>query len=133
MASFAAMTVNNNAAVGIVFNPATHSASSYMWRENGVTILAANVISLQMLPSKDKSLARYRLKIISPALEVVTGANAQGYTAAPKLAYNVTSSSDFGMPNRASSTQKLDVIAFNKNVLSQAQVTDLLVNGLAPV
>lgn len=136
MAALAAITLYDalGTPVAHVFQPVNHNGKEFVWRDSttGLTILSAPVLSLIVMPSKDKNLERYREKIILPAVETVTGQNAQGYTAAPKLAYTLTKISDYILPIRATDQQKKDLVKYGQNFSANAQITDALYSSILP-
>jgi len=136
MSAITSMTLNDGQATPVAhtFVPLSHSPNEYMWRESGVSsVLAAVIVSMVFLKVKgNASLEKIRLKTSVPALETATGNNADGYTAAPKLAYNLASIQDFIMPLRATQQQRKDVVAYARNLAANAQVTDALYDGLRP-
>lgn len=66
-----------------------------------------------------------------PALETATGANSSGYTAAPKVAYSNKVKLEFFLPDRGTPAQRTDLRVLLKNLLSDAQIIDL-VDNLTP-
>lgn len=116
------------------FVPISHSQKDFVWREklDGLSVLSSPTVSLHVLPSKDKSLERYRVKCFLPVVETVTGANAYGYTAAPKLAYSLMASSDYIMPQRSTVQQRLDLLKYTKNVLDNTQFSEAFIYGILP-
>jgi len=78
------------------------------------------------------SLEKIRVKVVIPALETATGNNADGYTAAPRLAYSLASVQDFIVPLRATTAQRKDLVAFTRNAIANAQITDALYDGVRP-
>lgn len=136
MAALTTIVLNDALGTPVAHNfvPINHNGKEFLWRDNtaGLTILSAPIISLTVLPSKDKSLERYRERIVLPAVETVTGQNSQGYTAAPKLAYSLTKVSDYILPIRATEQQKKDLLKFGQNVSVNSQFSDSLLYGMLP-
>jgi len=116
------------------FAPLSHSKDEYIWRQTGVSsVLASALVSLIFLKVKgNASLEKVRVKTIIPALETATGNNADGYTAAPRLAYTLASIQDFILPMRATTAQKKDIVAFSRNAIANVQITDALYDGVRP-
>jgi len=136
MSAITSMTLNDGQATPVAhtFVPLQHAKDEYVWRESGVSsVLASTVVSLVFLRVKgNASLEKIRLKVIVPALETATGNNADGYTAAPKLAYSLNSIQDFIMPSRATQQQRKDIVAYARNLAANVQVTDALYDGVRP-
>lgn len=66
-----------------------------------------------------------------PALETAANANSSGYTAAPKVAYTNRVTVTFMLPTRGTAAQRTDLRTLIKNLLSNAQIVDL-VDNLTP-
>lgn len=75
---------------------------------------------------------RVRLDIAYPVLEAAAGTNAAGFTPADQVAYTCRSNHEFILPARCSKSDREDVIAFAKNLLSDA-VAEALVEDLENV
>lgn len=117
-----------------IFVPVRHSDKEFVWRDStaGLTVLSAPMFSLSVLPTKDRSLERYREKIILPALETLTSSAASGYVAAPKVAYTLSKISDYIIPSRATEAQRKDLVKFGTGVCTASQISDALYYGLLP-
>lgn len=63
-----------------------------------------------------------------PALETATAANSEGYTAAPKVAYENKVKLEFFAPNRGLPSQRTDLRVLTRNLLSAQSVIDLIDN-----
>jgi len=61
-----------------------------------------------------------------PALETATGANPDGYTAAPKEAYTHQVKLEFILPSRGTVDQRKDLRVLAMNLLAEAQIIDLI-------
>jgi hypothetical protein len=114
-----------------------HSGDTYMWRETGTgSILSAMVVSFAKLKAKAGSgLERYRLKTFVPVLETATGANALGYTAAPRLAYSLQATTDWIVPSRATTQQRTDLVKYQRQLTTESgysQISDAVINGQMP-
>jgi hypothetical protein len=116
------------------FLPVSHSNREFIWRDStvGLTVLSAPVIHLIVLPSKDKSIERYREKIILPTLETLTSSAASGYQAAPKIAYTLQKISDYIIPSRATEEQRKDLVKYGRLISTSTQFIDVLYYGLLP-
>ena len=78
------------------------------------------------------ALQRIKVTLALPALETATGANADGYTAAPKIAYTNTVQVEFLLPSRGTAQQRKDLRVMLSNLLLDAQVVDSVDNLNAP-
>jgi hypothetical protein len=138
MAAFANISLQDGQATPVthVFAPFDHSNDTYQWRETATgSVLSAAVISLAKLKAKvGAGLEKFRLKVYVPVLETVSGVNALGYTAAPRLAYSLQSQSDFICPSRATTQQRVDLVTYTRNLMatSATQIQDAITLGLMP-
>ena len=78
------------------------------------------------------ALQRVKLTLALPALETATGANADGYTAAPKVAYTNTVQVEFLLPSRGTAQQRQDLRVMLSNMLLDTQVIDSVDNLNVP-
>jgi hypothetical protein len=134
MAALADMSLTDAASVAHVFKHKNHNGKDFIWADStaGLTSLSAPVISMHVLPSKDKTLERYRIKVSLPALETLTSSAASGYQAAPRVAYSLNYTGDYVIPSRATLAQRKDLTAFPTHVHLQGQFTDTLWYGNLP-
>lgn len=65
---------------------------------------------------------RTEIRIVKPVLEVISGSDG-GYTPQPKVAYNLFAKIELVAPDRSALADRKDILAFAKNVLTNAQVT----------
>ena len=77
-------------------------------------------------------LQRVKMTLALPALETVTGQNADGYTAAPRVAYTNTVQVEFILPSRGTAQQRKDLRVMLSNLLMNGQVIDSVDNLNAP-
>lgn len=74
---------------------------------------------------------RTDLRVMIPVLEVISGSDG-GYTPAPKIAYKMYGRLELVSPNRATLQNRKDLVAFCKNLLAHAVVTETLVDFNPP-
>jgi len=136
MAALGNFTMNDGQTTPVAhtFEPVSHSLTEFVYRDNatGLTVLSAPMCVLAVLPSKDKSIERYREKIILPALETLTSSAASGYQAAPKLAYSLSKISDYVIPSRATLAQRKDLVAFGAALPNITQFQNVYYYGTRP-
>lgn len=116
--------------------PATHtfypvqSDPIALYRENlpALALIGQGTASLEIRSKVHDSLQRIRVVLALPALETATGANANGYTAAPRVAYTNTATVDFILPARSTAAQRKDLRVLLSNLLLDAQVIDTVDN-----
>lgn len=140
MAQMADLIINDGQTTPVAqtFSPASHDATTYVWRQstNVASILGAAVFSLAKLRVKGNGgLEKYRVRMFIPVLEVVTGNNSLGYSAAPRLAYSMSSINDFTIPSRAPIPQRKDLLALSRGIIQSIAghpAYEAIVNGFMP-
>lgn len=136
MAALANFNLLDFASVNHPFTPISHSQTNATFRETGLSSsLAAAVVTLDKLKVKGSGgMEKFRCKIYQPVLEAELAANAEGYTAAPKVAYSLSLTSEIIVPLRATDTQRKDLLAMGKSAISSTCtiVYDAFVSGIMP-
>lgn len=120
--------------------PVTHtffplaSRPDALYRESlsALPLVGQGVVSLVNRSPANAQLQRVRVKLELPALETATGNNAEGYTAAPKVAYVNSVVVDMILPARGTVQQRKDLRVMLSNLLKDAQVIDLVDNLNTP-
>lgn len=111
-------------------SPVTHtykpieSGINAFLRENvtNVPLVAQGNVRLVTKVSQANPVKRKTLILELPVQEVVTGSNAAGYSAAPKIAHVVRMKVELTCHERATSAERKDVRTLIKNALLDAQV-----------
>lgn len=131
MTAISTITIADGQATPVnhTYQPITSSPAA-LYRENvaGVGLAGQPVITLTALTSPEASLQKVRIELKLPAMEVVTGQNSSGYSAAPKVAYTVKATLDVFLPARSTSAQRKDLRVLLRNLLTDAQVVDVIDN-----
>lgn len=117
--------------------PVTHtffplrSGDKSTWRENqtGLALIGQGVVDMMV---KQGPLNKIRLVLELPALETATGANAAGYTAAPKVAYSNKVVVELFLPSRGTAAQRKDLRILASNLLKDATILDSIENLNVP-
>jgi len=134
MAQIANIVVKDGAATPLdhTFIP-TATAPKAMYRE-GISNLPLVGQGQVMIGSAvpGAALQRVKMTLALPALETVTGQNADGYTAAPRVAYTNTVQVEFLLPSRGTAQQRKDLRVMLSNLLMNGQVVDAVDNLNAP-
>lgn len=117
------------------FSPLIHGNNEWVWRETGTSsLLGAILIHMTKIRVKgNNQVEKYRVRMMLPVLEVVTGSNSDGYSAAPRLAYSLNSVQDIVIPLRATAQQRKDITKFMWGVLATAPWTGMANDGVTPV
>jgi hypothetical protein len=129
MSAIAPIVINDGQATPVAhtFNPVRSSPDAF-YREalSTINILGQGTVSMRL--SSDGTLNRVKMSLALPSLETATGANSQGYTAAPKVAYTNTVNFEFILPSRGTAAQRKDLRVLASNLLLNAQIIDALEN-----
>lgn len=83
-------------------------------------------VTVEVIRAKGAGTHRVRCTTRLPVLESTSGAAASGYVAAPAVAFQVMAVTDFYVPNRSSSAQRLINRNLHRNLLNDAQVIDAI-------
>lgn len=133
MASFANITINNHAGTATLFEARYNVGNEQQWRYPATAdvIVGDHTISMKSMINRSKpdGLHKVELEIMVPLVDAPAAAG--GYTPAPKQIGQTRFSLVGFLPGRATVAQRQNAVAYLKNVLSNAQVTDAFVN-LAP-
>lgn len=125
MAAISTIVINDGKATPVAhtFNP-VQSAPDAVYREglSSLPLIGQGVIDLRTRTQGELNRVKVTLKL--PVLETATGANAQGYTAAPKVAYHSTANVEFILPSRGTAEQRKDLRVMLANLLLNAQLVD---------
>lgn len=137
MAALATIVINDGKATPVAhsLNPISSDGHLYQFRENlsSLPIIGQVVAELRLIRGKGPTpLDKVRAKVYVPCLETITGNNSQGYTASAKVAYSLQSMHEFFLPQRATSDQAKDVLAYSKNLLSNQILIDMIVDRIEP-
>lgn len=135
MSAIAPIVINDGAATPVAhtFNP-FQSVPQANYRENQTGLALVGQGSIAIISSTDlgNGLSKVRVVLSLPALETITAQNAQGYTAAPKVAYTNKCDATFILPNRGTAGQRKDLRVLFGNLLANAQVIDVIENLAQP-
>lgn len=131
MSQIAPIVVNDGKTTPVAhtFNPVV-SAPEAMYRENISTLplTGQGVVAVNLKSQPMAALQKVRVKLALPALETVTGQNASGYTAAPKVAYSNEAIVEFILPLRGTVDQRKDLRVMLSNLLKDGQLVDVIDN-----
>ncbi len=134
MAAIAPIVINDGKATPVAhtLNPVS-SVPNPLWRDSvGGLSQNGQVYTSVTRTSSGKELDKVRIILGAPAMEVASGANAQGYTAAPKVAYEVKADLTIFLPSRALPAQNKDLRVMLANLLQNSQIVDVIDNGVQP-
>lgn len=131
MAQIANIVVADGASTPVnhTFAPVASSPVA-IYRENISTlpVIGQGRVELSNKSGANASLQRVKISLALPALETISGENAAGYTAAPKVAYTNVVIIEMMLPARGTVQQRKDLRLMLSNLLKDAQVIDLVDN-----
>jgi hypothetical protein len=115
------------------FFPIQSGASSY-WRENavGLPLIGQSTVTMTVKEDKKSGLNRVVGVMQLPALETATGANAAGYTAAPKVGYINSFKFEYILPARGTAAQRKDLRVLAMDLFTDPQFIDAVENLNSP-
>lgn len=112
----------------VTLTPAGTDNNGVSWweeRSGGIRIGYPTFSLSHRKPTKTSRVDRVSAKIVLPILESPAGDDSNGFTPAPQVAYTVSGTMDFILPERSSATDRSKFLALFASVLSAAvQATD---------
>lgn len=134
MASIADITLANYAAVSKTFAARSSDGSLATWNEMSSGLYIGNpIVTLgQRLPAYNTPTYKVSLKVKLPTMAVTAPTTSTGIQPAPTVAYTNMFSGDFVMGSQASLAERRDLLAFTKNFIGHAVVTDAIENFRVP-
>lgn len=118
--------------------PVNHTFAPVTIDQSGVAVLADRssgiaigfpVLTMLVRPST-KTSRNYKVsaKVIVPTLEVTSPSTATGIQPAPTKAYDCMATIEFVMPERSTSLERQNLLAYMKNLLINTVLTNGVVN-----
>lgn len=96
----------------------------------GISIGYPKITAKSVSPSRTSKMYKVTYKIVLPVLETISGTSSNGFAPAPTLAYSLEANMTFISPQRSTLQNRVDVLAFAKNLLADASTTGLVtMNG----
>lgn len=135
MSAIAPIVINDGKATPVAhtFNPLSAVPPKYREAVASVPVIGQPYIDANIVLGKGTDgLNKATLVLAIPVLENVTGGTASGYTAAPKVAYFAQARLEFILPNRSDAATRKDLRVLASNLLSNAQVVDMIENLATP-
>lgn len=132
MPAFSPLTINDGQATPIAHTFAQKTLigteATFVDRVSGITVAYPQITVNSMPPTKTSKLTKIRMKIAMPVMEVVTASTYNGITPAPTKAYDLTFDCMFFLPERCTLAQRKDILAYARNLLSNAFTATLVEN-----
>lgn len=127
MSAIAALTLADSVPANHTFSPVNIDATGIAkWADrSGGIALGFPVVTLS-LRSPTKASRNYKLtaKVVTPVLEVTSPSTATGIQPAPTKAYDLLATIDIVLPERSTALQRNDLLAYLKNFLANAVITN---------
>lgn len=99
----------------------------YLDVSSGIAIGLPTITLSNKSTSGSSGAFRAEGRIVLPVLEAISG-DAGGYTAVPKVAFNMFGKVEMVSPNRATAQNRKDLKAFVANLMAHAVMTSLFVD-----
>lgn len=138
MPAFAALTLADGAATPVnhTFSPVNVRDGIAKWadRSGGIPVGYPTITASLKEPTNKVGSKNYRetIKVVFPVLEQTSPSTATGIQPAPTKAFDLIANIEFVMPERATTQNRKDILAFVKNLLANSVAT-AAVQDLDPV
>jgi len=129
MAAIATLTLadGQTTPVNHIFNPTRISAegiAGWIDRSGGIAVGFSKITMQVRQPTAGSRAYKVTAKVVTPVLEVTSPATSTGIQPAPTKAYDLLATLEFVLPERSTLAQRKDLIAFTKNLLANAVITN---------
>lgn len=139
MANIASITINDGktpTATAHLFQPMTAGPSA-SWKRIDVAgqpvIAQESVTAVLKVPSQPKQAYKVELNLLVPVMEQASAGAANGYVAPPALAHVQRMQIILFCDPRTTTEQRRDLRVMGANLLSNAQIIDLIENLVPPM
>lgn len=132
MSAIAAITVSDGTTNHVftpiqVFPPVYNNVA-----DANLPLVGQEQVTIEVIKAKGNGAHRVRVTTKTPVMETTDGAAANGYVAAPAVAFSTTAVTDFYISPRSSAAQRLINRNLHRNLLNDAQVIDAIEKLIAP-
>lgn len=112
------------------FAPVTIVGEVAKWQDRAPAVALGYLTLTQFLrqPSKESRTYKLTMKVVTPVLEVTAPTTVTGIQPAPTKAYDLIGTVEIVMPERSSLQERKDILAYVKNALAHADVTNAVQN-----
>jgi hypothetical protein len=114
--TFAPVNIDNNA------------VAKWADRSTGISVGFPSLSFSIKSPTKAAPSYKVTAKVVLPVLEQTSPSTMTGIQPAPTLAYNLLASVDFVLPERSTLLQRNDLLAYFKNYMANAVITQAIQN-----
>lgn len=134
MATFARIALANGLATPVVhnFDPATNDSEGVKRIsafEDRVTGTPVSFGKLAVMTNQGTPVRTVRISFRLPTMEAVAGAAPSGYQPAPKEAFHEMVTIEFKTHERGTADGRKDLVAYAKNILANASIVAVIVDG----
>jgi len=137
MSAIATLSLNDGQATPVLktFSPngTKEGIASWSDRSGGIALGYPTITHSLKTPTKGSRAYKMTAKVVLPILEQTSASTATGIQPAPTLAYNLLANIEFVLPERCTSAQRKDLLAFVKNFLATTGVVTPAVVDFEPV
>lgn len=137
MAVFAPIEINDGQATPVrhTFAPALRSGNLVEWQDRSAGVFAGfNRISLDVRSiTKKGGMYRATLKVVAPTLAVTAPQSGTGVQPNPVEAYHTETILQFILPAATNVSARANALAYIKNLLSNQQIVDTVLDLNPPV
>jgi len=106
-------------------------SASYREQSSAKAVIGEDMIVITFSPDKGSGLSKTRVIWTVPVMESAGPSNADGYTAAPKVAFTLKADCTFFLPSRSTTPERTALLNYFIEALKNQQIADTVVN-LAP-
>lgn len=99
-----------------------------VWEDRGGGI-AIGYWQIKVKTEDNANVRKVMMWLNQPVLEAAAGANQAGFTPAAKVAYLPRSYTEFYLPMRGTTAERQDLVAMQTNMLLNAAIRDVVING----
>lgn len=137
MATLASIVINDGLATPVAhtFAPALRSGNLIEWQDRSPGVFAGfNRITLETKPIvRSNGMFRATLKVVAPKLAVTSPQGGTGVQPNPTAAYHTEAILQFIIPAASDKDARANALAYLKNLLSNQQIVDTVVDMNPPV
>ena len=131
MSAIAAIVIADSVPVNHTFSPVNIDSTGIAKLADRVGGIALGFpVITQSLRSPSKTSRNYKMtvKVVTPVLEITSPSTATGIQPQPTKAYDLIATVDIVLPERSTVLQRSDLLAYLKNYLANAVVTNAVTN-----
>lgn len=134
MSAIAAINLLDGQATPVshTFNPVDidkNGVAKWADRSGGIALGYPVMTMSVRQPTKGSRSTKISLKVVTPILEVTSPSTATGIQPAPTKAFDLLATVEMVLPERSTLAQRNDILAYAKNAIANAILTNAVQNG----